>query len=438
MLGTRLERHPKELRCTRTLTRTSDPFLLDHTLGRRIAPVRPAQIGLPVVPFTFSMELACEAASHLLDTPSVVTEVRDVRGYRWLALDQDELTLEVRAVLTGTDANGATVSTRIFDRGWGPASPRHLGLEQTVCLAPRWPAPPSPLDVQLDPPLEARWTVEKFYEICLFHGPCLQVLNKLRTVSQRGIEAELLIPSTAGLFENTPHPRLEIPAPMLDAAMQLAAYWVVEQDHEYFGVFPFNIGRYRQFAAPPEPGARLVCRGSLRLDGSVVIGDFDYLDGGGRVIARLEDVRLRYFEFPREFLFSLYWQDLDQSYSTKHAARMPAQRWDFLADGGGIWLRALAHITLTPKECKRWYALPEQGSERKRWLMERMVSKNAVRDWVKDAKGVKLHSVDIELVENPGGTLQPVAEQVPSIPAVALTLHDGNFVAVLENQMEVE
>ena len=73
----------------RILDLCEDHFATHHTVGgREISKVDPGQYGVPVMPMTFTLEMMAEAAAVLVPG-LVVTSVRDVRLYRWLAYDEE-------------------------------------------------------------------------------------------------------------------------------------------------------------------------------------------------------------------------------------------------------------------------------------------------------------------------------------------------------------
>ena len=53
-------------------------------------------MALPVVPLTISMEMLAEAATALLPN-KLLLGMKDIRAYRWIALDENRLTLELIA-----------------------------------------------------------------------------------------------------------------------------------------------------------------------------------------------------------------------------------------------------------------------------------------------------------------------------------------------------
>src|SRR5262249_41252277 len=71
-------------------------FLRDHTLGGRISAGDDDLMALPAVPLAVSMEMLAQAAAVLVPN-CLLVGMKDIRAYRWIALDQNGLTLEVTA-----------------------------------------------------------------------------------------------------------------------------------------------------------------------------------------------------------------------------------------------------------------------------------------------------------------------------------------------------
>src|SRR6185503_13267082 len=94
-----------------------DRYLRDHTLGRDVSTLDPGLAGLPVMPLTMSMEMLAEAATALVPGKRLIG-MRDVRAYRWMAMEGETLT--VRLVATAQD-DGREVAVQAFE-GEAPAS----------------------------------------------------------------------------------------------------------------------------------------------------------------------------------------------------------------------------------------------------------------------------------------------------------------------------
>jgi malonyl CoA-acyl carrier protein transacylase/phosphopantetheinyl transferase len=381
------------------------PFLRDHALGPPGRGEVPAP--LAVVPFTIAMELLAEAALGVTAEPAHVVALHDIRGSRWLALDRGSLDVELTAeILSGDGRLPCGVRTQLFEQA---PEGRRLAFEAEVRLAAGFAAAPTPLDLALEPPPPTAWPAEDFCRL-IFHGPSLQSVRRLRGLGSDGIEAEVEVPPD-GLVDGGPMATgAALPAQLLDGAGHLVGYWRLEAGHSDFGSFPFQARRFEQFRPPPAAGTRLVARARIRPAERVVEADVEFLDGDRRVVARLSGFACRYFDLDRGLLDSLYrpgpgtflsrpWTPLA---SCAIARRIDHVRAGLLDEGGGIWKRALAHVTLSAAERAAWYALPETGRRREEWLLGRIAAKDAVRQWAAE-RGLHLSPQEIDVLPDARG-----------------------------------
>src|SRR5690606_10481231 len=98
LLGPATERSAACEVCERVYTLDSDPFLRDHCIGGAPSLHDPALSALPVIPFTFSLEICAEAAVRLIGNPALkVVAIEQARGSRWLSLDDGQIRLRIVA-----------------------------------------------------------------------------------------------------------------------------------------------------------------------------------------------------------------------------------------------------------------------------------------------------------------------------------------------------
>src|SRR5207247_1775194 len=77
----------------RRLDLAEDLVMSDHTLGgRQVSKIDPTHHGVPVLPMTFILEMMAEAAA-LLSPGKVVVGVQALKLFRWLAYDEDSVSL---------------------------------------------------------------------------------------------------------------------------------------------------------------------------------------------------------------------------------------------------------------------------------------------------------------------------------------------------------
>jgi malonyl CoA-acyl carrier protein transacylase len=440
LLGPVVERGPGYLYCRRRISLDRDLYLADHSLGREQGPGGAGLGPLPVVPFTFCMEMMAEAATRLVGELPVV-ELREIRGLRWLALDQGSLEVGIHAELeTGSAAPQHRVRVRLFELEARHPNGRMLLFEGVVRLAEHHEEPPVPREQALLPAGPPRWHPREVYERLFFHGPRLQSMRSFRALGPRGIEVEVEVPPCEQLLAGTEAPPLRIPASLLDCLGQLVGYWLLEQSHMYFGVFPFYMKSFRQYRAPPTSGTSLLARTRVTLSGGVTSQDCEFLDGHGQLVARVEGMQSRYFDFDRRFLASLYWGAGPESFlseplagSTEGARVIAPLPPTLFESGQGIWLRALAHMVLGERERALWYALPAEGPGRIEWLLDRVAAKDALRIWARERLGVVLGPRQLELLPGEGGMSVRCSElpAAGALPAVTVQHVEGRTIALL-------
>jgi phosphopantetheinyl transferase (holo-ACP synthase) len=235
----------------------------------------------------------------------------------------------------------------------------------------------------------------------------------------------LAIP-THDYFSFTPQPKLRMDGALLDAAGQLAAYWLSEKFSWENTCFPFQVGRYTQYADPPTGGARLICRGDVRLkDGVRLEAQFDLVDEHGRLYARAADwgsrkftiaANIRHFRAdPLRRSLSQEWMPQVLIHQGVVARMLEPYPEGYLDQGGGLWQRMLANMVLSAHERRSYYReLPPAGPRREEWLMGRVAAKEAVRQWLLAQHGLHLACADIELANSAEG--EPHVMRITGLP----------------------
>lgn len=404
LLGTIRQHQELYLESERIFTLEQDLFLHHHTLGGQLSYYQPQALPLPVIPFTFSMEIVAEAAIALTGhTGYRVIELRQLRGSRWLALDQGRLTLRIQA--HRATAQSLTVQVRIYQmESQQPAG--ILVFEGQAHLAPAWPSAPAAQLPALINPVPAQTPPKDLYKTGMFHGPMLQGVTRLVNLAENGIEGELTVLPTAPLFR-TGTAIFYTDAGLMDAAGQLVGYWLMARKGGNFNCFPFQVAHYQAYRLPT-PGEKIHCRGIMQhTQPHQITADFELFDAQHQIIARLSGWSDRYFEIPQH-LYRCRMDPVRQALSEPHPdnnprqiiRQVPAFPDHFLSDGGHIWQRVLAHLMLTPAEKQYWYALPETAKNH--WLLGHAAAKDALREWLQQqqpapALAQPLAPIDIEL-----------------------------------------
>jgi len=338
----------------RRFSRGTDTFVDDHALGRRRSAHPGGGFPLPVLPFTLSLEIAAEAARAL--TGRRVSEIRDVRAARWLALDRGALSLDVAATTT---ADGVWV--RLDEAGDHAPGAAFEATVRTGEIAGALPSVPS--DPGARPP--ERWTAATFYERYAFHGPGFQGLSEVRSVGPLGLEADVMITAINGL----PTEALDLDPAMLDCAGQLVAFWLLEHEQRApsFGIFPFSAARVVVAGPPPPAGTRIRCRCAVTLRGTITDATCVFETSDGQLVAAVEGFLQRLIPFP-DALARIIFGGEPITYASAIRDIDP----EIFSASWGIWERALAHLALAPSELAQWHALPALHGQRLRWLLGRV------------------------------------------------------------------
>jgi acyl transferase domain-containing protein/phosphopantetheinyl transferase len=443
LLGNILHQDEQSLSSERRFELTSDLFLQDHTLGSQLSQRHLELLPLPVIPFTVSMEILAEAAHYLFGGTKAVTGLSDLRGYRWLSLDQGELTISIQAkCLPLTDPQTQKVQVRLYQASAKNPAQKHLVYEGVVHLQDRFPAAPAPFAFHLEQGAASRWPDADLYRTGMFHGPRFQGVTHIRQWNTEGIEAELQTIATHDFFQPLQDPDFQVDSGLLDAAGQLVGYWVSEQFGTDFNVFPFQVEAFHQYLPPLPPGETIVCRGVMRfLNPKQTTAKFDFIDAQGRVIARLEGWQDRYFNIPHQYyqcrlhpqtsFLSEPWMQAETGLICRRILPFPE---GFLEDSWSIWQRVLAHLVLNQTEREFWYGLPDAGPRRTEWLLGRIVAKDAIRQWAKQVYGLALAPVDIEITATPLGqplVSCPELQAIGALPQVSITHTQGIAVAAV-------
>jgi|LGOV01.1.fsa_nt_gb malonyl CoA-acyl carrier protein transacylase/phosphopantetheinyl transferase len=423
----------KSLHCRCNLDIHRDLFLLDHCLGRTSNSRELS--ALPVVPFSFSMEILAEAASKLCKGQLHVVGMRDIRGHRWLTLNDGTLPIDIVAhiLATKTNAGEKEVEVKLFRAESSPADKKQeLLFEGVVMLAYRFTQPPRPLPCNRDDALPPTWGVEEFYDLCMFHGPRLQGIHHLSHITPEGFEAEIIAPPYEGYFDDITDPVFQVLPSVLDCTSQLTAYWFVEQKNREsggsvpgsFGMFPFMIRSFHQFKKLRVPGRKLLCRGQIKVSGETLESNYDILDSEGDLVVRVEGFRYRYFRWPMAFFLYLNHPEVDANISNSWLSeetslvirRVDSLSREFMESAQGIWKHALAHVVLAPGEKDFWRRLPANGPRRLEWLLGRVSAKEALRHWAAKRFGIRLFPANIEILPDRSG--KPVVK-CPELEKVA-------------------
>jgi malonyl CoA-acyl carrier protein transacylase len=133
----------QELVCERRLDEREDIFLREHALGGRVSMTDETLRPLSIVPLTISMELLAEAGAALMPGRTLIG-MRDVRAYRWIQVEDEPVTLSIKARRSSSAPDEVEVEIR---NAQGAAAPVMQGV---MIFGDSYPEPPPPAHLSLD------------------------------------------------------------------------------------------------------------------------------------------------------------------------------------------------------------------------------------------------------------------------------------------------
>jgi acyl transferase domain-containing protein len=449
LLGTIVSLAPGEkVEAVRELTVDDDLFLRHHTFGRQVSVTDPELIGLPVVPFTVVMELMAEAAALLAPGQRLVG-MRDIRGYRWLALDEGRLRL---AVVAQRRPSASEIDVKVYESGAPEAGQNPAAMpvfEGRVLLDTEYPQSPRADLSRLANERPAGCPPERLYEDMTFHGPAMRGVVSLDGVSDEGARATLKVLPAGGLIRSRPDPAFLLDPILLDQLGQVVGFWAMDQLGPEYAYFPFRVEELRLYGPPLAAGEVLRCQArAVRVGDGVVRADIEAVRSDGHVCVRLRGWEDRRFAMPRAVMrLSLAPGEtvlgepvpqgagpfLEAAGSHTYRLGLEAFPRGFFADHGAIWLRALAHTVLGRSERDVWRNLRLPASGRVEWLLGRIAAKDAVRACLRQHHGLSLCPADVEIYEDEYGRFVargPWTRDLPPAPLVCLAHAGGRAVAV--------
>jgi acyl transferase domain-containing protein len=376
-----------ELVATRTFDVDADLFLRDHTLGRNVSTVDPRLSGLPIIPLTMTIELLAEAAASL-HPGALVVGLRNVRAYRWIALDRGRVTLQVSAHARGD----SLVEVRVTEIGamQGERVSDAPLAEGTVVLGREYPAPPAPMAPRERQARPSRFTPNRLYADIMFHGPRFRGVQSMDRWAADGAEATLRgLPSDA-LIRSVAAPAFQTDPVTLDAAGQVIAYWIADGFDRAFHIFPYRVAELQFFGPSLRDGETATCRAAIETPGDWdVRSDIDVIDAQGRVRTRVVGWEDKRFDLPDAF----YRLRVEPAAAGRILDGVPR---DFFEAHDRIWERVLAHLVLTAAERRTWLE-HARTSRRLEWLLERVAAKDAVRELLKSRDALAVAPADVEI-----------------------------------------
>lgn len=404
-----------------------DKFLSDHTLGGRVSEVDSELTALPILPLTFSMEILAEGASFLMPDKKLV-EMREIRAYRWIGLDEGVKTLEVVAKVKPSNTK-SEVEVQIYEidsKNEGKIAPRMPLIEGIIVFDEVYPQAPLQDPFSLTSQRPSKWSGKKLYSGFMFHGPSLQGVASMDAWGEDGAIATLQALPENKLFSNSEDTPLLIEPIVLDAAGQVIAYWTSDHLEHGFHIFPFRLEALQIYGPSLRASEQAKCFARIALkDDMQVRSDIDIIDPDGKLLMRLAGWWDKRFELPerfyqlrsspREGIFSvplsapIEWFKNPDSFQ---CCLLDMSFQDFLNTSNYIWERVLAHLVLSRNERVFWQNMKGNNKRHRDWLIGRVAAKDAVRLLIKKRDGIDVCPADIEIGVDEYG--RPIVESIQS------------------------
>jgi acyl transferase domain-containing protein/4'-phosphopantetheinyl transferase EntD len=417
-------------RCTVGLK--SHNFIRDHVMSAPVTDTDAGLFGLSCVPFAVSLEIMAEACALLAGRVDLRV-IENVEAFDWVALDDGELTFEVRADAVDR-ARGHYTAGVITASG--------VVLRAEFRFDADWQLPEVP------PLVERRVSClnkPHLYDTGMFHGPVFQSMAYAQAWDDTGIDLELSDVSLKDFLVPGKVPQLILNPVLLDAMGQIVACWFLQYVGTEFHAFPSTIGRIELQETCPTERPGIVARMRQRpVDGVSTdlaaprAWQFECVDGEGRVLLRGADLVNLFFRVPNAYHrvrtdplngFLGHRLPLPIVADTSVALwEVPFLAEDFCAQSGAICLRILAHALLSTAERGEWSSLRGQPRRRREWLFGRAAIKEAVRAWIHEQTGELIYPSDIVVQSDANGA--PVVDgwwcdSVIAAPRVSLS-HNGS------------
>ena len=240
--------------------------------------------GHAVMPMALIVEWLAHGALH--GNPGLAFHgFNDLRILKGIILPEDQ-PLAVR-VLTGKSIKENNLyRIPVEMRSTDSAGRDALHVRAEIVLAAKLPQPegagrePSPQAYHRSKP--------EIYGELLFHGRDLQGIEQVESCSEEGIVAAVASAPAPAAWVRQPMRSAWLADPLvLDCSFQMMILWCFEQYGA--GSLPSSAGRYRQYRRVfPREGVRVVAR-ITRQSEHRATADLEFLDGAGKLIARLSD-----------------------------------------------------------------------------------------------------------------------------------------------------
>lgn len=404
----------QELIMCRTLDIEEDPFLEDHLFVNARGVKAPSEC-LPVVPFTISLEIMAEVAACLAPGQGLLG-FEHISAQEWIQLEKSTLDLNMVAKVHPSESLDTTiVFVQIFKNGQSKPA-----IQGKVLFGSHYRINLDLSFSELNHPYDSPYTQNRIYqEGYLFHGPQFQVVGSQPKFGDRGVKGNLLVREKASMFQSNPNPELLTDPLLMDGVGQFIGLWAMERD---WYVFPIGVDKIEFYQPTPPVGTLAPLRGEITQSNvRFFSSNIEVQDGSGSVwfrvrgwkkwIFRWEKKLVHFRRQPTHFCASekLPLKEKDEIGRVRHLAKKGFVDLD---------LSIIARNYLSQKEMGHFEAIMPQPRVAERWLMERIVAKDAAREWLSISMGTATmrHPASFEMNQQDGVFLAVgFPEEVPPI-----------------------
>jgi hypothetical protein len=381
----------------RLLSLETMPETLDHTLYTVAEGWPDVSDRFPIVAMTTQLQLLEDIAATYAGGRDVI-ELFGVRNFRWLDIS-DPLDLEITVTPKGDD---------VLMIALGPYCRANVRVG-------RFPAPPRYDEPPLVNPRPTVHTAQEMFDLKLmFHGPGFQGIPSMGPIGDDGM---------LGTFDN-----LATPGSLLDNLGKLIAYWAIDFGGVGEAALPSGVARVEWFGPKPAPGVEVRCdirmveqqRDLVRADGVLVLPD-------GTILARVTGWTSILFHLD-ELMEPLHHDPghHDVAEAQPGGWYVVRERWP---TGPARDLTGRRYLNRSERARYATMNLLEQ----RRWLIDVIAAKDAVRHWLRDTFRIPCFPVEVTLVPDGPRRFRVECARVPAghDPRVTLCPHDWTAVAVV-------
>ncbi len=431
----------KSLVALRQVDLKEDLFLEDHRFGQKISEFSSGVGALPVIPLTISIEIMAEAASLLFPGQKLV-RIEKVMANQWICLEgEGPIILRIEAEVLSPGSVQVQIQ-KYEKKEISPASQKPIITAQ-MFFAHEYPASSTCSEFVLEEERTPSHTGEEVYkEHRMFHGPRFQGIISMDKTGKNGLKAHLQTLPKNNLFRSSPEPDLKTDPFLLDAAGQLVGYWPVEYLDSGFVIFPIALKTLYIYKDTPPPLTRLRARMHIQqITTTKVLANLDIFGEDGQLWMQIigwEDWRFYwsrqlydFWRFPNQGTIGQPWEPEAKVFSEKKVPAFSLLK-QFWRGGSDIFQDVMAYMVLSSKE-REMYKKISAGNDRGKWLLGKMVAKDAVRSFWQKNHHKNFYPADIDLIDQGNSRLKigEIQNSDGGLVPVILTAHaDGAAIAV--------